>query len=67
MPPRTRAYSALRAVDVASPALSTDCSDKSFVFSESALRSPSSQWFIASRLRRVGMLLTAGVEKFDNP
>src|SRR4029077_10672312 len=45
---------------VASPALSTDCSDKSFVFSESAPRSPSSQWFIASRLRRVGMLLTKG-------
>jgi hypothetical protein len=36
--------------------LSTDCSDKSFVFSKSAPRSRSSQWFIASRLGRVVML-----------
>jgi len=36
--------------------LSTDCSDKSFVFSKSAPRSRSSQWFIASRLGRVEML-----------
>src|SRR5271169_2558288 len=41
-------------------ALSTDCSDKSFVFSKSAPRSRSSQWFIASRLGRVKMLKADG-------
>jgi hypothetical protein len=42
--------------DPAKPARSTDCSHKSFFFSNVVLRSQSSRWFIASRLSGVEML-----------